>query len=121
MTRAVRGATIVENNEDSIRSLVVGLIGELMQRNGITEEDLISIIFSQTPDVDAMNPATALRSAGYAGVPLFCTQAPVYRGSYPGLIRVLLTCETQRRVLEPVYRNGAERLRSDLFKRESLS
>ena len=115
MTRAVRGATFVENTEASIRLAVTRLVTEMAERNGVAEADIISIIFSQTSDVDAMNPATALRSAGYAGVPLFCAQEPTYRGSHPGMIRVLLTCETQRRRLDPVYLNGAERLRTDLF------
>ncbi|HUX21605.1 MAG TPA: chorismate mutase [Spirochaetia bacterium] len=115
MVSAVRGAVMAENNEASIRDAVTELLSELLQRNGIEEPDIISILFSQTKDIDAMNPATALRTAGFASVPLFCTQEPDIVGAPSGIIRVLLTCSTERISLTPVYLNGAERLRRDLF------
>lgn len=115
MVRAVRGATIVENDPASIRAAVTQLVSELQTRNAIDEQDIVSIVFSLTSDIDAHNPATALRSSGYESVPLFCTQEPRIIGSPEGVIRVLLTCSTEREKLQPVYLNGAESLRADLF------
>lgn len=115
MVRAVRGAVMVENKKTSISEGVTKLVTDIVKRNTISESDIVSIIFSQTPDIDALNPATALRTIGFAGVPLFCTQEPSVAGAPKGIIRVLLTCLTEREALEPVYMNGAERLRRDLF------
>jgi chorismate mutase len=106
---------MAENNEASIRDAVTKLLSELVRENGIEETDIISIVFSQTNDIDAMNPATALRTLGFASVPLFCVQEPNIVGAPTGIIRVLLTCSTERDSLVPVYLNGAERLRRDLF------
>ncbi len=114
--KAVRGAIQVENSAESIRDGVLLLVDAVVTRNEIHEEDIVSIVFSQTKDLTASNPATALRSAGFATVPLFCTQEPDYAGSVPGILRVLMTFNTDRASVEPVYLNGAERLRSDLFR-----
>lgn len=99
-----------------MREGVVQLLEALRDRNGMAIGDIISIIFSQTRDLTAANPATSLRSAGYGSVPLFCTQEPDYEGSTPSLVRVLITFNTERAQVEPVYRNGAELLRPDLFR-----
>ncbi len=114
--KAVRGAVQVQNSAVSIRDGVLLLMETLAQKNGIRGEDIVSVVFSQTRDLTAANPATALRSAGYGGVPLFCTQEPDYEGSFPGILRVLVTFNTDRAAVDPVYLNGAERLRSDLFR-----
>ena len=115
MVRAVRGAVIVENTPTSIRDAVAELVSTIVVRNNIEEEDIVSIVFSQTHDIDAFNPATALREVGFASVPLFCTQEPRIAGSSGKIVRVLLTCSTERKRLDPVYLRGAERLRADLF------
>lgn len=115
MVKAVRGAVMVENTEASIRQWVTRLLSRIVETNDLAESDIISILFSQTIDIDALNPATALRSVGYSSVPLFCTQEPRISGAPTGLVRVLLTCNTERERLDPVYLNGAEALRKDLF------
>ena len=117
--RAVRGATQIDANEpDAIRVAVVELIGEILRQNDISLSGIISIVFSQTKDINRYNPATALRTAGYQGVPLFCTQEPEYDGATERMIRVLVTYSTQSdSEAIPVYLNGAENLRSDLFDR----
>ena len=115
---AVRGAIQIDRNSaDSIRTGVLDLIGELEIRNRIDVDSYVSIFFSQTSDLTALNPATALRSRGYDDVPLFCTQEPDYQDAMPRMIRTLMTwygSPELKRV--PVYLNGAERLRADLFK-----
>lgn len=115
MVCAVRGAILVENNEAAIRQGVTRLVREITVRNDISEHDIVSVIFSQTEDLDALNPATALRSIGFHSVPLFCAQEPRVVGSPAGVVRVLITCVSERNRLDPVYLNGAERLRHDLF------
>lgn len=115
MVKAVRGAVMVENTETSIRQWVTRLLSGIVGTNALAESDIVSIIFSQTTDIDALNPATALRSAGFSSVPLFCTQEPRITGAPTGLVRVLVTCNTDREQLVPVYLNGAEVLRRDLF------
>ena len=117
--RAVRGAIQIDANEpDLIREAVVELIGEIVRQNNISSSAIISIVFSQTQDINRYNPATALRTAGYQGVPLFCTQEPEYEGATERMIRVLVTYSTQSASEPiPVYLNGAENLRSDLFDR----
>ena len=117
MIRSVRGAVKIEqNNPDSIRESVTTLMRRVLEENRIEKETVINIVFSQTEDLTALNPASALRSDGYDAVPLFCTQEPKYEGSMPRVIRVLVTFETDTNIpAVPVYLNGAETLRSDLF------
>ena len=119
MVMAIRGAIkVAENSSQSIKGSVKKLIEGLAIENAFTEDDVISLIFSLTKDITALNPATALRETGYAGVPLFCAQEPEYAGSVPGIIRVLVTLSVEkRRKAVPVYLDGAEALRSDLFQK----
>ena len=117
VVRAVRGAVQIDSNSsDSILLGVSQLVGELVDRNRIEPEHIVSIMFSQTRDITALNPATALRTEGFGSVPLFCTQEPEYDGAMPRIVRILLTYETDSETVPvPVYINGAENLRSDLF------
>ena len=116
MTRAVRGAIQVgEDEAHAVAAATLKLIGELLRVNAIQEKAIVSIVFSLTEDLRAANPATALRSVGFAATPLFCTQEPRIDGGMPRVIRVLLTFEQGRaRETVPVYLDGAEALRGDL-------
>lgn len=95
---------------------VFELIGSLRDKNSIEEERIISIIFSQTQDLNVANPAAALRKSGaYGAVPLFCTQEPEYEGSIDSIVRVLVTYDSELKELPvPVYLGEATRLRRDL-------
>jgi chorismate mutase len=117
MIKAVRGATgISANKKKIIEESVVQLLNGVVKTNDIDETKIVSIIFSQTHDITAMNPAAALRTDGFAGVPLFCTQEPKVKGSPKKLIRVLVTYETESDDKPiPVYINGAQALRPDIF------
>ena len=115
MVRAVRGAIkIAANTEGAVTEAVTKLMGELLSRNSIGQSDIISLVFSQTADITSKNPATALRTIGFAEVPLFCTQEPDYLGSEPAMLRVLCTYNTELNESIPVYLGGAERLRKDI-------
>ncbi len=112
--KAVRGAIQIEsNNIKSIEIGVVRLVKLILDENNILLENVISIIFSQTSDLDAMNPAGALRTIGFEQTPLFCTKEPDIVGSMERIIRVLITVNTEQG-LKPVYLEGAKNLRPDL-------
>lgn len=117
MVRAVRGATFIdENSFESIGQGVRSLVTALVANNRISEDQIVSILFSQTKDLTNANPAGALRELGYATVPLFCTQEPEYPNAHPRVVRVLVTYNDEHnRRPQPVYLNGAEKLRQDIF------
>ncbi|MDR2480822.1 MAG: chorismate mutase [Spirochaetaceae bacterium] len=112
---ALRGATQVLNEENDIVEQIGILYDELLFKNHIAEQDIISIIFSVTDDITAKNPAAALRQSGRAAeTPLFSTLEPKIPPLYPRIIRVLLHAYLEDGVLNRhIYRNGAELLRSD--------
>jgi chorismate mutase len=116
MTRAVRGAIQVSGNtRNAIEPAAVRLIGEMLERNGIAENAIVSIVFSLTEDLTAANPATGLRGSGFAETPLFCVQEARVDGGLPRVIRALLTFDSpERTALVPVYLDGAQALRPDL-------
>jgi chorismate mutase len=112
---ALRGATGCENDPRDIVEQVAALYDDLLLRNALEEPDLVSVLFSVTPDLDAMNPASALRKSGRAGdAALFSLQESAAKGSLEKIIRVLIHCYMPLdRVPRSVYRNGAEVLRPD--------
>lgn len=112
---AVRGAIqLEEDNEEQIKEKTERLVTGLMQINMIGEDDIISLQFTQTADIRALNAATALRTAGYAEVPLFCSQEPECSGGLPLMIRVLLTYRSSNGSKPShLYLDGAEALRPD--------
>ncbi len=116
MTKAVRGAIqVAEDTAPAIEQAAARLVNEMLRVNGIAENHIVSILFSLTTDLTAANPATGLRRTGFAETPLFCAQEARIEGAMPRVIRALLTFDSlERRVLVPVYLDGAEALRPDL-------
>lgn len=111
----LRGAVRCSNDPDDIERWVCVLYDAILERNGLEEGDLVSVIFTVTSDLDAVNPAAALRRSGRAAdVSLFCAAEAQVRGGLPGLIRVLAHAYA-REDLAPQhpYLNGAEMLRPD--------
>jgi chorismate mutase len=114
--RALRGAITVEENEaDAILSATEELMREVMQRNSIEPDRMVSCIFTCTNDLDAEFPAVAARRLGLSSVPLLCAREIDVPGALPRVIRLLLHCyadpETEPR---HVYLRDAESLRRDL-------
>ena len=116
MIRAVRGAVSIERNAtEEIHAGAHRLVREILNRNEIREQQIISILFSVTKDLTKGNPATGLRSYGFADTPLFCVQEADIEGAEPGILRVLLTYSGQSdRSPVPVYLGRAGELRPDL-------
>lgn len=115
--RALRGATTVdEDTPEHIEERVVALLDELLERNGVHHDDLISILFTATDDVVSTFPATAARKRGLGDVPLICARELAVEGGTPMCIRVMvhLTTERARDELHHVYLEGARGLRDDL-------
>ncbi len=115
--RALRGATTVDaDTPEQINERVSALVMEMLARNDVDKDDLISIIFTATDDVTSMFPAAAARAVGLGDVPLLCARELAIEGGTPRCIRVLmhLTTERSRSELRHVYLAGAEGLRDDL-------
>lgn len=115
--RAVRGAIQVDANErEQILEGTSELVAEVLRRNEIDPDDLISIIFTATRDLDADFPAYAARQLGLTDVPLLCTTEIAVPGSMPRVLRLLAHVETDRprSEIRHVYLRGAAALRTDL-------
>ena len=115
--RAVRGATTVDRDTpEAITERVVALLEQILDRNGLGEDDIISILFTATEDIVSTFPATAARSMGLGAVPLICARELAIVGSVPRCIRVMLhvTTERSREDIHHVYLEGAHGLRDDL-------
>lgn len=117
MVRAVRGAIQVDRDEPA--DIIAGtseLLTEVVRRNGIGPADLISIVFTLTPDLTSCFPATAARDLGLVDVPLLCATEVAVPGALPRVVRLLAHIESDRprSAVRHVYLRGATRLRPDL-------
>ena len=114
--RALRGAITVEKNEaETILSATEELVREVMERNSLEPEQMVSCIFTCTDDLDAEFPAVAARRLGLSSVPLLCAREIEVPDALPRVIRLLLHCYADPDS-EPrhVYLREAESLRRDL-------
>jgi chorismate mutase len=114
---ALRGAiTCDDDTKDEIDAKTQRLVREMLERNGVAHDDLVSIIFTATDDLHAQFPATSARAIGLGDVPLLCARELDVNGGMPRTIRVLVHFEgTQTRSdLHHVYLDGARALRDDL-------
>ncbi|GIH95030.1 chorismate mutase [Planobispora siamensis] len=117
MVRAIRGAIQVEaNDRDAILSGVTELVSEVMARNALTTDDVISVIFTATPDLTAEFPALAARKLGFHDVPLICASEIDVPGALPRVVRLMAHVETgkSRQEIQHVYLRGAVALRVDI-------
>ena len=113
---ALRGAnTVAANEAGAILSATDELMHELIARNGLTADDIVSCLFTLTADLDAEFPAVAARQMGLSRVPLMCAREIPVPGSLPRVVRVLVHCYPPGSA-EPqhVYLGEAARLRLDL-------
>ncbi|MGO9960120.1 MAG: chorismate mutase [Solirubrobacteraceae bacterium] len=113
---ALRGANSVEANEASAILLATDtLMRELMARNEVSPEAMVSCIFTLTDDLNAEFPAVAARRLGLDRVPLLCAREVPVPGSLPRVIRVLMHYYADEdHEPQHVYLGDARALRRDL-------
>jgi chorismate mutase len=115
--RAIRGAVQVDANERAaILEGSTDLVTEVMARNNLDTDDVISVLFTATPDLTAEFPALAARKIGFQDVPLLCASEIDVPGALPRVVRLLMHVETgkPRSELQHVYLRGAAALRLDI-------
>jgi chorismate mutase len=115
--RAIRGAIQVDaDDRDAILEGTGELVTAVMTRNDLTPDDVISVLFTVTPDLTAEFPALAARKLGFHAVPLMCaTEIPV-KGAMPHVVRLMAHVDTERprSEIQHVYLRGAVGLRQDI-------
>jgi len=117
MVYALRGAIVVPGNDaSSISAASVRLMDEIIIQNRLRPKNIISIFFSVTKNLTAVNPATTFRiERGYSKTPLFTVQEAIFENSLDNVIRVLVHIRKLfARKQKNVYLDGAEKLRPDL-------
>jgi len=115
--RAVRGATQVEaNTAESITAATQELLLEIMAANSLSAEDVISVLFTSSPDLNATFPAAAARSVGFESTPLICSVEIDVPGALPRTVRVMAHIETDlpKSDIAHIYLHGAKALRRDI-------
>jgi chorismate mutase len=105
---------VADNSSEAIVQATAELLEAMLNRNEVSPNDLISIIFTTSPDLTAVFPAAAARILGLSEVPLLCAQEIDVPGAVTRCIRVLMHLESERVALESVYLGEARSLRSDL-------
>jgi chorismate mutase len=115
--RAIRGAVQIEADErDAILEGTAELVTEVMARNELTPGDVISVLFTATPDLTAEFPALAARKIGFHDVPLICATEISVPGAMPRVVRLMAHVQTDRprSAIQHVYLRGAAALRLDI-------
>lgn len=115
----VRGATsVAKNTRESIIAATREMLEEIVARNDLSVDDVTSVIFTITTDLDAVHPAYAARELGWTDIPLLCMQEMPVRGALPRCVRVLIMWNSESRVqhVHHVYLGRARTLRPDLLK-----
>jgi len=119
LVRGIRGAiTVNSNTKEEIIEITKELLIALQRENNFKIEDIVSVFFSATPDLNAAFPAQAARELGWNRVPLFDMQEIEVPGSLPKCIRILIqiNCRKSQTEIKHCYLRGAEILRKDLVK-----
>jgi len=117
MVRAIRGAiTVEENNYCEIIDATKEILEEIVNKNDLNQDDIISVIFSVTKDLDAAFPAVAARQLGWTDVALMCTNEIQVPGSLEKCIRALvhINSDKNKNEIKHIYLKGARALRTDL-------
>ncbi|MFM7069286.1 MAG: chorismate mutase [Actinomycetes bacterium] len=115
--RALRGATTLDvDSVEHMAERVQTLLGQMLERNEVSHDDLISIVFTATDDLRSGFPAAAARAMGLGDVPLLCARELDIVGGMPRCIRVMMHVESERprSQMRHVYLEDARSLRDDL-------
>ena len=117
MIRGIRGATTAQSNSrEAILAATQELLQLMIERNGIVEEDVASVLFTTTPELDETFPATAARMMGWTRAALLGFQEANITGGLPLCIRVMIHWNTEKSIdeIQHVFIRGAALLRPDL-------
>ncbi|MDE3008116.1 MAG: chorismate mutase [Acidobacteriota bacterium] len=117
LVRALRGAsTCASNTVEEITVATQELLAAMMERNGLRHDDVISVLFTTSPDLTAGFPATAARGVGFGDVPLLCASEIDVPGAKERTVRVMMHVYTTRArdEMRHVYLRDAQSLRDDL-------
>ena len=115
--RAIRGAIQAEENSvASISAATKELLLAILKENNLSRPEIISVILTATPDLNATFPAAAAREIGFESVPLLCAVEIDVPGALPLVIRAMVTVNTELKIEEisHVYLGGAKALRKDI-------
>lgn len=116
VSRGIRGATTsAANTAEDILEATQQLVEALIALNGIESDDIVSAIFTTSPDLTAMFPALAARRFGWTEVPMMCSHEMNVPGALEKAVRVLVTINTTKTSSEirHVYLKGAKQLRPE--------
>ncbi|MHB1127182.1 MAG: chorismate mutase [Bacillota bacterium] len=117
MVRGIRGAISVSGNTaEEIKTATKELLQVIIDENHVDLDDIASVIFTVTRDLNAEFPAAAAREMGWVYVPLMCATEIDVPGGTQGLVRVLMHVNTTKspREIRHIYRGKAALLRPDL-------
>jgi chorismate mutase len=112
--RGIRGATTVDaNTREDIVAATKELLQQMVQSNGVQEEDVACILFTTTSDLNAEFPAAAARELGLSHAPLLCSREIDVPGSLPMCLRILILFNTDKSAeqIDHVYIKEAKNLR----------
>lgn len=115
--RGIRGAIQVRENEPkAILEATARLLASMLQGNNVESEDVVSAIFTTSPDLNSCFPAEAARSLGFADTPLICAQEIDVPGALGRIVRILLWVYSplEKSEVRHIYLEGAESLRKDI-------
>jgi len=115
---AIRGATTCDHDtKDEITKVTTELLIEVMQRNSLSTDDIISVLFTATPDIHSEFPATVARTLeGFSEVPVMCAQELDIHGSMKNCIRIMMHVDIpkERKEIKHVFMGNAKNLRKDI-------
>jgi len=117
LVRALRGATTVgANDAEEIAVATRELLGAMLESNEASVDDVISVLFTTSPDLTAAFPAAAARGIGFETVPLMCASEIDVPGAKKLCIRIMMHAYSSRARAEirHVYLRDAQNLRDDL-------
>ena len=112
--RGIRGATTVsQNSKEEIISATKELLAAIVKDNKFAIDDIASIIFTTTPDLNAEFPAAAAREIGWQDTPLLCSREIDVPEGLSKCIRILLHVNTDKtpQQIKHIYLKDAANLR----------
>lgn len=119
--KAIRGAiTLYKDTAEEVKENVGRLLSEIKKSNGLSEQNIVCIMFSSTADIRSYYPAKAAREVGFFSCPLFSSAEPEIDNSLPLCIRVMILAEIEHSP-KHIYLNGAANLRKDITKKLNIA